>query len=953
MKKRLLSKILLLVVVGIAVGLIKSSSVAADPLADYNQIPTTLPSSPTNGTGPSREFINISDSLKNNPDGTGVYHRGADIMVYTNNLTGQNHKVRVTFNWVYRNDTNCDTYANDYVLWNWSKLNSNETWQSDSQDFTFNLHSRYVNNTSCSPGQTTEFDAVIPDSAFTPSNLPEHQGIFVAALTIRIPFKTNTHPYSYFMDLDARSFPWDSNPDTRLGFRAGGYYEGSVIYPEQYSSTNHGDYTVRMPFQPSCNNPPQNDLIWGDDDVGTANQDPSYGLEMHMLVYNARDTATSGGVPPGGLIQDYPIAKDGGAGASRFSGLYGSKTFQLSWISRSSWVPGERYVLEFRHVEGGNGIWLQPPYNSGNANFSCNNTSVHVAVDPAECGSKWITGIAWKDNGSNLPFNGMAVDIYYNLPGGQPPDVTVTANQPSRPADSGNAGNTFFNNYVYSALVPDLYRDGFPHTFYIYARDPSNASIRGGPATYTEVGCQVQAVNVSSSTFLKPDPENPTAYNTVSNFTLQDISDANFQPVINMSQCQVNVTKTTGALTVPWPPSYSCVGAYPVNNSNQTYTSPDGNPAPFAAGTNFCSTISLYQSGFVYRGDNKFIGTNYGPIGGNCDHVINEPYVHVLGSDAQAGGGFGSGCTVSPGGIKTYLKRTGVTPTGSGVQIGALSIGPISGFSSAILRGATPTGSTGLSFSNTDNITGGLGDAPNEGGNLGNNHCVTDYFSKKPSSTATSTANATTTNLANGTPAAKNVTQYYEPSGGTLTISGGTIDDQSNLAIFVKGDVRITGPIKFTNASWGTIERIPSFYLIVKGNIYIDKSVGQLDGMYIAQPNGATGGTINTCANGSAAFSPGALLSNCKSQLVVNGSFVAQHVYLERSFGSVRNAYPGEHLTGATYNCTDSGNTPYGDCAAEIFNFSPELYLAQPAFTQSTGPTTGKYDYVTSLAPVL
>jgi hypothetical protein len=95
------------------------------------------------------------------------------------------------------------------------------------------------------------------------------------------------------------------------------------------------------------------------------------------------------------------------------------------------------------------------------------------------------------------------------------------------------------------------------------------------------------------------------------------------------------------------------------------------------------------------------------------------------------------------------------------------------------------------------------------------------------------------------------------------------------------------------------------------------------------------------------------LLSNCKSQLLVNGSFVAQHVYLDRSFGSVRNAYPGEHLTGTPYNCTDSGNTPYGDCAGEIFNFSPELYLIQPAFEPSGGPTSGKYDYVTSLAPVL
>jgi hypothetical protein len=790
----------------------------------------------------------------------------------------------------------------------------------DSSDEASNPAAIYSKTIPNSSDKCSDFNISLPTAGLNMGNASfGHGGVRVGELWLSIQ-PTNSNDNNYYTS----SFRLTGTQSMRLGYMAGAPF---AIIPNDAAPDSR---TTSFPFRGKCGSSSTSaQLQWADPDFS---QPPSQ--QINGPYWDLQENGTPKTL---GDLHD-PSGTN----------VYASKSFTAN--------PGVNYTWSIGSIYYGNGIGYKLPFDSADFDFTCPViTPVHVAVDPVECGSKWITGIAWKDNGSNLPFNGMIVDIYYNPPGGQPPDVTMTANQPGRPADSGNAGNSFFNNYVFSSLVPDAYRDGFTHTFYIYAHDPSNPALPGaGPAYYSEYGCAVRAVNVSSNVNLKPDPENPTAYNTVNNFALIDDSDANFQPVINMSQCQVNVTKTTGALTVPWPPSYSCVGAHPVNNSNQTYTSPDGNPAPFAAGTNFCSTISLYQAGFIYRGDNKFIGTNYGPIGGNCDHVINEPYVHVLGSDAQAGGGFGSNCTVTPGGIDTYLKNTGTTPTGSGVQIGALSIGPISGFSSAILRGAAPTGSKGLSFSNTDNITGGTGDAPNEGGKLGNNHCVTDYFSKLPDGTATSTANASTTNLANGTPAAKNITQYYEPSSGTLTLSGGTIDDHSNLAIFVKGDVRITGAIKFANASWGTIERIPSFYLIVKGNIYIDKSVGQLDGMYIAQPNAAAGsGTINTCANGSSAYSPASLLSNCKSQLLVNGSFVAQHVYLDRSFGSVRNAYPGEHLTGTPYNCTDSGNTPYGDCAGEIFNFSPELYLIQPAFEPSGGPTSGKYDYVTSLAPVL
>jgi hypothetical protein len=48
---------------------------------------------------------------------------------------------------------------------------------------------------------------------------------------------------------------------------------------------------------------------------------------------------------------------------------------------------------------------------------------------------------------------------------------------------------------------------------------------------------------------------------------------------------------------------------------------------------------------------------------------------------------------------------------------------------------------------------------------------------------------------------------------------------------------------------------------------------------------------------------------------------------------------------------TGPGSAP--DCAAEIFNFNPELYMSQPGITPSYGAASGKYDAITSLSPVL
>ncbi len=383
-------------------------------------------------------------------------------------------------------------------------------------------------------------------------------------------------------------------------------------------------------------------------------------------------------------------------------------------------------------------------------------------------------------------------------------------------------------------------------------------------------------------------------------------------------------------------------------------------PASATAGERYCANVTISPAnGWVGQGGPTDIvgGADASVSPPPCELTNNEPYVHFFGSDASAGGGFGDSCTTSPSGIKTYLDTTGVSPVGSGVQIGALSIGPINGFSSAILRGTAPTGSTGLTFANAG-VTAGAGPgAPAAGGSLGGTSCVPDYFGKMPPGLTPQTNTDITVTGAPGSNAS-----YYTPAGGTLSIHGGLVGNSTNIAIYVKGNVYIDAPITYATSDWSAtgIESIPSVYIIAEGgNVYLAPSVTQLDGVYISQPDSSNiGGSIYTCSKSTIPYSgylvSDDILSACRRQLLVNGAFVAKKVFLDRSFGSLRNSSSGEHYTsGAIKSCGDSGSTVYGDCSAEIFNFSPEIYLQQPATVETTGPSTGTYDYITSLSPVL
>jgi hypothetical protein len=308
--------------------------------------------------------------------------------------------------------------------------------------------------------------------------------------------------------------------------------------------------------------------------------------------------------------------------------------------------------------------------------------------------------------------------------------------------------------------------------------------------------------------------------------------------------------------------------------------------------------------------------------------ILTKPYFRVYGGDVLVGmSRFGTCAPALGSSILAYNRGDGA---GSGGQLAVQAMAAITEFSSATGRNAAPKPRKGLSFANT-NTSGTYG------GNFGDMPCNKDYYGTLPATA--SEIPGTSVNpkqLASGA--------YYH-TGPRLDlvasgIGGGlNFDPGKKIVIYVDGDVSIKRDIKYTDSGWNDAN-IPSFWLIVKGNIYIEKGFTQIDGVYIAQPKAdGSKGQIFTCAAGySVPTLGGNFHGDCIDKLTVNGTFIAQKIHLLRTKGTLLNSSNGEQA--------DSGTI------AEVFNFSPELWIGTPAIMDPKG---GKADYdaITSLPPVL
>jgi hypothetical protein len=292
--------------------------------------------------------------------------------------------------------------------------------------------------------------------------------------------------------------------------------------------------------------------------------------------------------------------------------------------------------------------------------------------------------------------------------------------------------------------------------------------------------------------------------------------------------------------------------------------------------------------------------------------VANRPFVSVRGGDVSAGTGIslgGTDCAVPSNqraGIVSWNQGSTGGYAGAGTQYAGLALGRLQEFATAQGGGLAPSG---LAFANTShsllNPDAGLYGGRFEGGN-----CVRDYFE-----------------------GAQNVQQ------GDRVLSqlagfpaGGAIADGQRLTYYITGNLYVDSNVRF-NGSYANASLMPSFRVVVRGNIYIAPNVTQLDGAYIAQPRTASAadGNIYTCAP--TPFAPAGLdvsLHNaCNNALVVNGSFSARQVWLLRSAGTVSSGV-----------------------AAETFNYTPEIWLSVTGSNPSLDGSA-EYDSITSLPPVL
>jgi len=404
------------------------------------------------------------------------------------------------------------------------------------------------------------------------------------------------------------------------------------------------------------------------------------------------------------------------------------------------------------------------------------------------------------------------------------------------------------------------------------------------------------------------DPENPTGVNYTTEVQnnsgsppvqASDSSELFFTP----SQTNSQIVEASSSDTYDYGSKVELVG---------TYNIPLARPgvSQVTAGDSYCAQINMsYTTGWVGPGGPTDLADTSGggpyPSPPSCVVVVNKPFFKVYGSGVSAGGSFPG---ASPAGfISDWNNNSGLYPSvpdydyGGGSELGNRAVGLITGYASAQQNSQDLRPPADLSISNTSNISNGTY-TPSLGGTY--NSSLEPLQQESCSTTSSQSWNGVTP-LVNGS-----YTYTDNVSGPPLVLNASNlppVNPGDDITLCVTGNVYIDTDILLNganNGSWN-IGNVPSFILDATGNVYIDPSVGELDGLYIAQPGGGANGTIYTCGQDNAGtFSPmsGSLLyTGCNQQLTVYGSFEAQSVNLMRTYGSLRDETPIPSTRTTTY----------------------------------------------------
>ena len=544
-------------------------------------------------------------------------------------------------------------------------------------------------------------------------------------------------------------------------------------------------------------------------------------------------------------------------------------------------------------------------------------------LDQANCNI--ISGGAWDPNAGRG--NGIEVHIYFdNMSTG----YRLTADRvqqyrPDLPAGTGGVIPTDDVNHGFSVDTPtaasgliNIY-SGF-HTVQAYA---INTGAGGGNTligTKSFDGSSCQSTFTVSPTVSKPlfspDVEDPGSVKFVAIFNLTSPRNVNGVTV----ECEyfidyqggrpdqilgtVNEVRTLvpGATTG----ANRCEATYPVSG--------------LVAGDKLCERVRANPRG----GDVDAAGNISSPGAitewvQDCEVVVDKPYLSFLGGDVASGGDFattGSTCLSTSGGIKAFLKTGGL---GSGVEFAAMAFGtssPISGFETAQQHGSANS----LAFSNTGSPLG----------NFGGKHCIKDFYADAATVSSVPGISDIDVALLN--------TGNFKYSGALIKLHG-NLQNTVRSRLYIDGNLLISGPVNYASSSWANLADIPSLHVYVKGNIYIQNTVGSMVGVYVAQSSAPNSGEIVTCTDDIGTTIAGVnLFNDCGSQLKVRGALVANKIKWLRTANSLRNASSGDASFGSNRG-------------AEVVELSPEFLMVAPPDPRPR-PDKG-YQYFTTLPPVL
>jgi hypothetical protein len=288
-----------------------------------------------------------------------------------------------------------------------------------------------------------------------------------------------------------------------------------------------------------------------------------------------------------------------------------------------------------------------------------------------------------------------------------------------------------------------------------------------------------------------------------------------------------------------------------------------------------------------------------------CVIVAKTPYVNFMGGDVWAGGGFARyqpACNTSAKITTVGQALGGTAPTqyaGSVVEYQAFALNRVRGFGSSsrplVAEGGFGSSGRRLTYANSDSV-----DVSHLGYYGAASHCIIDYIDLFW---------WLATPIPGSNPVINVGTQpdgIYVTSSGNLHLTG-TMRPGSKQVYIAQFHTYIDGDIRYPD-SYANVNDIPNLVVISAfSDIYVAPTVSRMDGLYVADGDGISRGFFRTCWPKPATQAAGDACD--QRQLVINGTVLAANLDLARSFGA------------------SGGTVPQRQTAAEVFNFSPELYL--------------------------